>query len=193
MSFRCLLAAGVAITSLATMACSNDSEDAVPLTTMPSVTATTRASTTSTTVDFETEVKLAALELLEIRNEVLQNPDVGRVSEYIAETCVCLERERQIIVDFVAQGRRWTGPAIVPLGVRLSNDDAAGPAVTIAAHQPAAEIVGPGDAETVRQVDEAPYLVTLVRDARGAWLINGLTGITLESATFDAIVGEGLP
>jgi hypothetical protein len=185
----------VALLGTSAAACSDGGEDAVPLTTTSSLatTATTRASTTSTTLDFETEVKLAALELLEIRNEVFQNPDVWRVSEYIAETCVCLERERQIVADFVAQGRRWTGPAIVPLGIRWSNEDERGPTLTVAALQPAGQIVGQGSSETVPAVDEAPYRVTLVRDSDGEWLINGLTGITLVSDAFQSIVEEGLP
>jgi hypothetical protein len=195
MSFRCLLAVGVAVLGTSATACSDGGEeDAVPLTTTTSVAATssTRPSTTTTTLDFETEVKLAALELLEIRNEVFQNPDVSRVSEYIAETCVCLERERQIVADFVAQGRRWTGPAIVPLGIRVTANDDAGVDLLLVATQPASTIEGAGDSSPVAEVALAPYLLSLV-ETGGRWRINDLQGVTLQQDIAEAVVNEGLP
>jgi hypothetical protein len=193
-SFRCLLAVGVAVLGTLATACSDDSEDAVPLTTTSALaTTTTRAPTTSTTLDFETEVKLAALELLEIRNEVFQNPDVSRVSEYIAATCVCLERERQIVADFVAQGRRWTGPAIVPLGITLTVADEFGTVLTVAATQPAGAILGPNGEEPVPEETFAPYRLSLTEDAAGDWRINALSGISLSDEAFEQIRREGLP
>jgi hypothetical protein len=194
-SFRRLLAVGVAVLGTFATACTDDSEDAVPLTTTSAVaTTTTRAPTTSTTLDFETEVKLAALELLEIRNEVFQNPDVSRVSEYISEFCTCLERELGIVQEFVQNGRRWTGPAVEPLGIRLDSDDARGPSLTLIARQPAGSIAGPAGTVPVAEVELAPYVVSLVAEAPGAWRINGLEGITLErDAALQIIEHEGLP
>ena len=194
MSFRYLLAVGVAVIGTSAAACSDDSDDAVPLTTtMSSATPTTRAPTTSTTLDFETEVKLAALELLEIRNDVLQNPDVSRVSEYIAETCVCLARERQIIEGLVADGVRWTGPAVVPLGIRL--DDAGPPeaAFTLVAMQPEGTIEGPGGREDIPAVEIAPYFLAVTRHGN-EWRINGLEGVSMgREAALSLVSEEGLP
>jgi len=190
--FRCLLLAGALV---AAGACGGDDEGAAPVTTVATAdeaTTTTEAATT-TTVDFETEVKLAALALLEVRNEVLMAPDVERVDEYISEFCTCLERERQIIADFVATGRRWTGPAVVPLGIRLSNPDERGPTITVAAMQPAGEILGPEGPAPVPEEGFAPYRVGLVRNGRGEWRINSLEGISLSESAFDSIAAEGLP
>ena len=196
MPFRYLLAVGVAILGTSAAACSDDGEDAVPLTTTTSsTTPTTRASTTSTTLDFETEVKLAALELLEIRNDVLQNPDVSRVSEYISEFCTCLERELGIVEEFVQSGRRWTGPAVEPLGLRVDRSDADNPTFTLIARQPAGAIVSASNEEPVPEVPLAPYFLSLIRDETGGWRFNGLQGIpTMQASVARAIIEEeGLP
>jgi hypothetical protein len=193
-SFRCLLAVGVAVLGTFATACTDDSEDAVPLTTTSALaTTTTRAPTTSTTLDFETEVKLAALELLEIRNEVLQNPDVNRVSEYIADTCICLERERQIVEGLVADGVRWTAPPVVPLGIRIDDRGPTEVAFTLVARQPQATIEGADAIEEVPAVDIAPYFVALVQQDSG-WRINGLEGVSMgEDAALELVRSEGLP
>jgi hypothetical protein len=192
--FRCLLlVTGVLVA--AGGACRDDEGGAVPVTTVSTVadaTTTTEAATT-TTVDFETEVKLAALALIEVRNEVLMAPDVARVGEYISEFCTCLERERQIIADLAAAGRRWTGPAIEPLGITVTVNDEFGTVVTIAATQPAGQIVGPEGSVTVPEESFAPYRIDLLETESGVWRINGLEGISLGQEAFDAIVAEGLP
>lgn len=176
--------------------CGGDDE-AVPLPTTPAAEqATTTASTesTTTTADFETEVKLAALALLELRNEVFMDPDPARVSEYIADTCVCLERERQIVADLAATGRRWTGPAIEPLGITITVNDDVGLVLTVAARQPAGEIIDDAGRSTpVPAVDFAPYRVSLQMDTSTEWRINNVEGISLGQRAFDAIVLEGVP
>src|SRR5687768_3447220 len=106
----------VAITGLAVavgLGCSDGDDASAPTTSASAsdtsgATSTTEVEETTTTAPFEIEVKRAAIELLEIRNDVFQHPDVTRVSEYIAETCVCLERERGFIERFEAEGLRWT-------------------------------------------------------------------------------------
>ena len=112
-------------------ACGDDSDDpsaAVPgLTTTAAADPTTTSSSTTTTttepVPFEIEVKRAAVELLDIRNDVFQHPDVARVGEYIAETCVCLERERGYIERFVREGLHWTAAPIDVRGINLATPD----------------------------------------------------------------------
>ena len=194
MPFRCLLAVG--LLAAAAGACSGDDEDdAVPLSVPPTeATTTTEAPTTSTTVDFETEVKLAALELLEIRNEVLMNPDPSRIDEFLSELCTCLDREFGVVERFATDGRRWAGPAVEPLAIRLDRSDQANPTFTVIARQPAGEIIGPSGAEPVAEVDLAPYFVSLIRASDGGWRINGLEGLTMERDAAQAIVREeGLP
>ena len=196
MSFRRLLAVGVALAGTSATACSDDGgDDAVPLTTASTeaTTTTARAPTTSTTVDFETEVKLAALELLEIRNQVFQNPDVARVSEYIADTCVCLERERQIVEGLVTDDVRWTSPAVVPLGIRIDDPGPQEVAFTLVAQQPEGAIEGPLGREEIPAVELAPYFLALTRQG-DEWRINGLEGVSMgEDAALDLIRSDGLP
>lgn len=174
--------------------CSGDDDGAVPLTEPSSGSVTTVPETTSTTLDFETEVKLAALELLELRNEVFQNPDESRVSEYIADTCVCLEAERGFIRDLAAANARWTEPPFIPLGIRLEDRTRTNPAFTVVARQPAGSVVGPSTSSPVREVSLAPLFMSLVRDSEGRWRINALDEIPIADEVARRIVQEeGMP
>lgn len=197
MQFRCLLAVGVLTAGgVVTAACSDDGDgEALPSTTASSAATTTSAPTTNTTLDFETEVKLAALELLELRNEVFMAPDVDRVSEYIADTCVCLERERQIVADLETQGRRWTTEVVVPLGIRLDRPDPNGPSFALIASQPPGTINGPAGDEMIPEVPLAPYFVTLARSSDGKWRLNALEGFpSMDRSVAERIIEEeGLP
>lgn len=172
----------------------DDSEDPVVDGAPASVT-TTSGVTTSTTVSFEDEVKQAAIDLLAIRNEVFQSPDVSRVPEYIAETCVCLERERGFIERFESEGLRWTAPPIVPLGVRVTSADEVAPTLTVVAEQPASAVISStgSTVESAAALPRAVYLLSLVESSRG-WMINGLdTFAELSPEIAESIVAEGLP
>jgi hypothetical protein len=177
-------------------ACTGDAE---PKDLAVATTSTVADTTTSATevVSLDTEVRQAAIDLLEIRNEVLMNPDVSRVSEYISETCVCLERERGGVERFVREGLRWTAPAVTVRGIRIApgDTDQVEPTLTVVAVQPDAAIVradGTVD-EVVPYSDEAAYLVALLRDAGGAWRINGLEGISLNDETIAEVLAVGVP
>ena len=158
--FRCLLAVGLLVLAAAS-ACSDDDDDAVPVTTtVDDAPRRPKRRRRARRVDFETEVKLAALELLEIRNDVFQYPDVDRVAEYIGEFCTCLERERQI----VAGVRRQGPPLDRPGGRAARNPDRAirrrGPSFTLIARQPAGRHRRSGLAsEAVPESPLAPYFV----------------------------------
>lgn len=193
MPFRCLLAAGLL---LGAAACSegDDGDRAVPVTTASTEQPTTTAAPTSTTLDFETEVKLAALELLEVRNEILMHPDPERVGEYLSELCTCFEREIGVLRDFAATGQRWAGPVVEPLAIRMDRDDRGHPSFTVIARQPPGEILSPSGAQPIPEVELAPYFVSLVAEPGAGWRINGLEGLTMErSAALAIIETEGLP
>lgn len=140
-------------------------------------------------------MRRAALALLAVRNEVFQAPDVGRVAEYIAPTCTCLERERGFVERFVNEGLHWTAGPITPRGVVIDDPDPTEPALTLVAAQPAVEIVGTDgtSVEFVPAKEVAAYGLTLLRDERGAWRINGLEGIDLNADVVAEIVAAGLP
>ena len=177
-------------------ACSGDSD---PKDVAVATTSTVADTTTSTTevVPFDTEVRQAAIDLLEIRNEVLMEPDVSRVSEYISETCVCLERERGGVERFVREGLHWTAPAVTVRGIRVvpGDDDLSSPTLTVVAVQPDAAIVR-ADGSTLELVpfsDESAYAVVLSRNDHGDWRINGLEGISLNESTIAEVLEVGLP
>lgn len=193
----------VAIGLLAVMmaACGGGGEDAVATTTTEAAetttTSTTAATTTTTTeaVPFDIEVKRAAIALLEIRNDVFQDPDVSRVSEYISSTCVCLERERGGVERFVREGLHWTTPAIEVRGIHLSSAGAENPVLTLVARQAEGAILytdGTVD-EPVPPEDELPYSVSLVRDDGGEWRINYLDVIFLNEDSTNRVIAEGTP
>ena len=179
------------------LACSGTTEIATPGQVARSgdtnVLATTEP-TTATTVSFETEVRRAAIELLEIRNDVFQHPDVARLPDYIAESCACLEREYGIVADLMREGERWTQPAVEPLGLRVIDASRTAPTVLVVARQPPGTVVGLDDAplRAVPEVPVAPYRVTLEREASGQWRMATLEGETLDEAVADEIVREGV-
>lgn len=187
----------VAITGLAVavgLGCSDGDGSSAPTTAIETTTTTTVEATT-TTVPFEIEVKRAAIELLEIRNDVFQHPDVTRVSEYIADTCVCLERERGFIERFESEGLRWTDRPVVPVGLRVTSPLPEAPSLIIVAEQPEAEVVNASGAvvESFEPVSRAVYTLNLVQVGT-TYRLNGFeTFPDLEQDAVDAIVAEGLP
>ena len=189
-----LLLAGAVLAS----ACTDDGAgQAGDTTTTVEATTTTEsepATTTTAAVPFDIEVRRAAIELLEIRNDVFMHPDPTRVGEYISSFCTCLERERGIVERLQNQGHRWQQPAVEPLGVRLVDPDATEPVLVLVGAQPSGGIADSSGTrvESIGAVDLTPYSLTLVRESN-SWLINSLEGLTLDRPVADAIVGEGLP
>lgn len=174
--------------------CSDDAEEAVPFTTTSGPDATTTSDATTTTLDFETEVKRAAIELLELRNEVFMNPDPTRVEEYISETCVCLEAERGFIEQLATNGERWAQPPFEVLAIRLERADQSNPRFTVVARQPGGSIAGPESSTSVTEVPVAPLTLSLVRDDGARWRINSLDEIPLAADVAQRIIDEeGLP
>jgi len=190
-----LLLAGAALAS----ACTDDGAgQAGDTTTTVEATTTTEsepATTTTAAVPFDIEVRRAAIELLEIRNDVFMHPDPTRVSDYIADSCLCLERERAFIERFVNEGLRWTiGPVDVrAVELTVARDDE--PSLTLIVREPAADLVR-ADGTVAEHADElsgAAYSVTLLRDSSGEWRMNGLTSIELNAETIAEVLSAGLP
>jgi hypothetical protein len=189
------------VSLVALAACDDDggADDAAETTTTASeeVTTTAPTTTTSTTepVPFDVEVRRAAIELLEIRNEVFMAPDVSRVDEYIADTCVCLERERGFIEGFVRDDVHWDGPVVEVRGIAVDNNDQDDPLLTLVARQPEARLVG-SDGSTVRSVSQGEavgYRVGLAQQPHGGWRINLLDGLELNDGTISEILEAGRP
>lgn len=160
-----------------------------------STTSTTAPTTTTETVPFDDEVRRAAVELLEVRNDVFQNPDPERIDEYLTPLCTCYSAELAALENFVANGERWDGPAVEPLGVRLLDVDPTSPRTVVIVRQRSINIVDTSGA-TVREVpgfERVAFSVGLARDESGAWRINSLVDAPEFSPTLaDEIVSEGL-
>lgn len=187
--------------SAALAACDDRGADDETTPTTAMVTTTTAepdpTTTTSTTepVPFDIEVRRAAIELLEIRNDVFMHPDVSRVSEYIADTCTCLERERGFIERFVEEGLRWEAGPMRSVAIRVVSDDAREPVLTAVVSQPATHLLGPDDVpvEDVPAGQDLPYRVRLVRNDAGHWRVNILDAVDLDAAAIAEVLNEGLP
>ena len=155
--------------AVATAGCDGDGDEgAAATTTTASERTTSTSAATTTTVPFDVEVKRAAIELLEIRNDVFMHPDVSRVAEYISDTCVCLERERGIVESFVAAGLRWTAPAIEVRGITLTDPLTDNPVLTLVARRAndAAQMaVGSSCSKRHRCRPAAPETATCTRAA----------------------------
>lgn len=190
----------IALLAAAMTACGGGEEAASTTTTEVTVEATTTsttmaATTTTEVVPFDVEVKRAAVALIELRNAVHQNPDVSRVSEYISDSCVCLEHERGIVEGFVRDGVRWNEPAIEVRGINLTDQTPDNPVVTLVARQPDAAIVrSDGTVRTAVPADETlPYRLSLLRDAGGEWRVNSLEVVYLNEDTTNRVLAEGTP
>lgn len=196
--------AGLAVTLLLLAGCGGDEgateplpDNTTPTTNAPTTSTPTTAAPTTTTeaVPFDVEVRRAAIELLEVRNEVFQNPDPERADEFLASFCTCYSATVTTLEDFVANGERWDGPAVEPLGVRLLDADPNSPRTVVIFRQRSINIVDTSGV-AVRQVpgfERVAFSVGLVRDESGAWRINSLVDASEFSPTLaEEIVSEGL-
>jgi hypothetical protein len=186
----------LAVAVVAACGSGGDDDERSTETTVEVSTTTSTATTlaTTTTITFELEVRRAAVELLEIRNDVLMNPDVSRVSEYISDTCVCLEQERGFVADLVTATQRWGQTPLEPLGVLVTASDNVEPGLTIVARQPGGEIEDSAGIRVapVPEVELAPIAVTLVR-AGGEWRFNLFQPIELPRESAERVAAGGLP
>jgi hypothetical protein len=73
----------------------------------------------TTTISQEDQFRQIAVDLLETRNDVFQNPAPGRVDEYMEPTADIYEAEVARINDLTAQGHHYNGPLNFVRGVRL--------------------------------------------------------------------------
>jgi hypothetical protein len=175
-----------------------DDDEATSTTDRSTTTSTAPPTTTTSTtepVPFDVEVRRAAIELLEVRNDVFMHPDVTRVSEYIADTCTCLERERAIVDGLVRSGRRWVGANLVPIGITLDLPSESSPTLTLVARQPQTSIVNARDEveEEVPDSGASGFRVSLTRSADGAWRLNLLDADFLNDETVERVSAVGLP
>lgn len=174
-----------------------DDDEATSTTDRSTTTSTVAPTTTTSTtepVPFDVEVRRAAIELLEVRNDVFMHPDVTRVSEYLTSTCTCLDRERRIVEGFVRDGVHWAAPPLTFEAIQVLNPDEVEPTLTLIATQASNAIVDVGGAvvDVVPSVDRLPYRVSVLR-VEDRWRLNALEPITLNEDVIDQVLAGGLP
>ncbi|MGH9119148.1 MAG: hypothetical protein ACRD0A_15095 [Acidimicrobiales bacterium] len=163
-------------------------------TTSESTTTTTQPTTTTSPLSPEDEIRQAAAELFELRDEVLQNPDVDRISEYAEDQSPLYPMDVDGIGRLVAANSRWASDPSQVLGVRLEVDDPRSPSLTIVIDFFEADVVS-GDGQVLEHVPagRVAYSISLLGSA-GSWKINDffLLDQILPSAV-EEIISLGVP
>lgn len=171
-------------------------DDITPSTSRPTSSTTTALITTTTEpVPFDVEVRRAAVELLQVRNEVFQSTDPERVDDYLTPLCTCYSNETEVLENQAEAGHRWSGPALEPLGVRLLDGDQVIPRLVVIVRQHPIEVVdSQGNVlSTFPALERAALFIGLQLNASGNWRI----GLFQNNPDFDPslaeeIVAEGL-
>jgi hypothetical protein len=173
-------------------------DDITPSTSRPtsSTTSTTAPTTTTEAVPFDVEVRRAVIELLEVRNDVFQGTDPARIDDYLTPLCTCYSNETAALEGNLADGHRWSGPALEPLGVRLLDDDPVVPRLVAIVRQHPIDVVDSRGTviDTFPAFERAALAISVQRNDDGDWRI----GLFVNNPDFDSslaeeIVAEGLP
>ncbi len=191
-----------AVTMLLIVGCGNGDEDAIEppdattITTSTTTTTTEPAPTTTEPVPFDIEVRRAAVELIEARNDAFRAADPEQVDEYLLSLCTCYSDEVAALEGLAQAGHSWNGPAIEPLGVRLITEDPIAPRLVVIVRQHAIEVVD-GNGTIINSspaIERAAIAVNVQRNDSGEWRF----GLFVNNPDFDPVLGqeiveEGLP
>ncbi|MGH9117631.1 MAG: peptidoglycan recognition protein family protein [Acidimicrobiales bacterium] len=163
-------------------------------TTSASTTTTTQPTTTTTPLSPEDEIRRAAAELFELRDEVLQNPDPNRILEYAEDQSPLYAMDRDGIGRLVAANARWASDPSQVLGVRLELLDPRSPSLTIVIDFFEADVVS-ADGQVLEHVPagRVAYGISLLGSA-GNWKINDFfVGDQILPSVMDEVISLGVP
>ncbi|MGH9243831.1 MAG: hypothetical protein ACRD29_05850 [Acidimicrobiales bacterium] len=158
---------------------------------------TTTTSTTSTTVaplSPEDEIRRAAADLFELRDEVLQNPDPNRILEYCEDQSPLYAMDVDTINRLIAQNARWGGDPGQVLGVRLESFDPRSPQLAIVSESAPVDIID-ANGHVVQHLSggRSAYSISLLGSA-GNWKINRFLVLDqIEPDAVEQIIMLGVP
>jgi hypothetical protein len=158
--------------------------------------------TTTAAPSEEDEFRQIALDLLETRNDVYQNPAPGRVDEYLVPTSSVYEAEATAIDDLVSRGHHTSGPPYRIRGIRFLGMTEEG-GVTLADLDVVVEGTGAdivdADGRVVQDVvgGSIDYVYVGLVSSGGSWRFAGVDQPDLpddvRQRQIDEILQQGLP
>jgi hypothetical protein len=201
---RFVVSVGLAALVLAGAACGDDGGGGSATATTAGAggrTTTTAGEATTTTastapVTPEEEARRAAVNLLEVRNQVFQAPDLARVTDYATDTSNLAENDRSQLQMAIDQGAYWSGPPLTLLGARVTDFSVPdSPVLVLAVAATDVPIVDATGAAVASNGDGSRFAfsVTLVRDG-DTWRVSNAAKLNqFDEDLLAAIVTEGLP
>lgn len=189
------------VTAALLAACGGGGDSGTSNTTaVPRSTTTTGAddSTTTTTeaVTPEEEARRAAVNLLEIRNDVFQAPDLSRIAEYATASSNLAENDASQLGMAIDDAAHWDGPPLELLGVRVTDfEDVLAPRLVVIAEGPARSVVRSDGSVVASFEPRAPFAISLalLTDGGRTRVSDFLVLNDFDPALLDDIVRAGLP
>jgi hypothetical protein len=162
--------------------------------TSTSTTTTTQPTTTTAPLSPEDEIRRSAAQLFELRDDVLMNPDPGRVYEYAVEQSPLFANDRNVINQLVADNARWAGDPGQVLGVRLEGTEGGSPGLTVVIESSDVDIVD-ANGDVVQHLPSArrAFSISLL-GSPGSWNINGFLELDqLSPQAMNEVISLGVP
>ncbi|MGH9117033.1 MAG: hypothetical protein ACRD0A_03885, partial [Acidimicrobiales bacterium] len=142
----------------------------------------------------EDEIRRAAAELFELRDEVLQNPDPNRIAEYAEDQSPLYAIDVDAINRLVAADARHATDAAQVLGVRLDTFDPQNPSLTVVLEYHETDVINAAGQVLQRlPAGRVAYSISLIGSA-GSWMINRFLVLDqLLPSAMDDIIAMGVP